>query len=141
MSPNLRDKGIDMGYEGVIRLEEEENGKHCEESPTMCLIGKVLTNKTFNAFGMLETIRKAMNPSRGLTVKEIGKNLFLFQFKSVVDMQSIPSREPWHFDKNVILLKELLSGEQPSTIEFNTVTFWIRLYDLPISARTPNSIK
>ncbi|KAL8502121.1 hypothetical protein ACS0TY_021295 [Phlomoides rotata] len=107
----------------------------------MCLIGRVLTNKTFNAFGMLETMRKVMNPPRGLTAKEIGKNLFSFQFKSVTDMQGILCREPWHFDKNVILLKELLSGEQPSTVEFNTVTFWVHLYDLPMSARTPNSIK
>ncbi|KAL8491100.1 hypothetical protein ACS0TY_022940 [Phlomoides rotata] len=56
-------------------------------------------------------------------------------------MLGVLNRKPWHFDKNVVLLKELGSGEQPSTIEFTTVTFWVRLYDLPMSARNPSSIK
>ncbi|KAL8556060.1 hypothetical protein ACS0TY_003750 [Phlomoides rotata] len=55
----------------------------------MCLIGKVLSNKPFNAFGLLETMRKAMNPSRGFTAKEIRKNLFLFQFRSKSDMVGV----------------------------------------------------
>ncbi|KAL8515804.1 hypothetical protein ACS0TY_014484 [Phlomoides rotata] len=141
MFPDPRGKGVDLGYEGVLRLEEDGDGEHCESVSTMCLIGKVLTNKSFNVFGLLEAMRKAMNPSRGLTTNEIGKNLFSFQFKSAADMSGILNRQPWHFDKNIILLKELDNGEQPSTIVFTTVTFWVRLYDLPMSAGNPISIK
>ncbi|KAL8462731.1 hypothetical protein ACS0TY_033667 [Phlomoides rotata] len=129
---------MDLGYEEVFRLEEEEG--NCGVSSTMCLVGMVLTNKSFNAFGMLETMRKAMNPPGGFTAKEIGKNLFSFQFRSVADMQGILSHEPWHFDKNIILLKELGGGEQPSTIKFTTATFWIRIYDLPLLARWMKSV-
>ncbi|KAL8462658.1 hypothetical protein ACS0TY_033619 [Phlomoides rotata] len=86
-------------------------------------------------------MRKAMNPSRGLTANEIGKNLFSFQFKSATDMLSILNHEPWHFDKNVILLKELDSREQPSTVVFSAATFWVRLYDLPMAARNSTSIE
>ncbi|KAL8525215.1 hypothetical protein ACS0TY_014729 [Phlomoides rotata] len=56
-------------------------------------------------------------------------------------MSGILNRQPWHFDKNIILLKELDNGEQPSTIVFTTVTFWVRLYDLPMSPGNPISIK
>ncbi|KAL8525216.1 hypothetical protein ACS0TY_014730 [Phlomoides rotata] len=78
MFPDPRGKGVDLGYEGVLRLEEDGDGEHCESVSTMCLIGKVLTNKSFNVFGLLEAMRKAMNPSQGLTTNEIGKNLFSF---------------------------------------------------------------
>ncbi|KAL8491101.1 hypothetical protein ACS0TY_022941 [Phlomoides rotata] len=72
MASDPRGKGIDLGYEGVLRLEEDEVEKYCEKTPTLCLIGKVLTDKNFNVFGLRETMKKAMNPYRGLTVKEIG---------------------------------------------------------------------
>ncbi|KAL8473666.1 hypothetical protein ACS0TY_030493 [Phlomoides rotata] len=101
----------------------------------MCLVGMVLTNKPFNAFGLLETMRKAMNPQRGFTAKEIGKNLFSFQFRSTADMLGVLSREPWHFDKNIILLKELGGG-----VTFTTATFWVRIYDLPLSARSVKAV-
>ncbi|KAL8525181.1 hypothetical protein ACS0TY_014707 [Phlomoides rotata] len=130
MDTDLKARGVDLGYEEVIRLEEDEG--YGMINSTMCLIEKMLTNKTFNAFGLLE----AMNPSRGFTTKEIGKNLFSFQFRSGADMQGILTREPWHFDKNILLLKELGGGEQPSTATFTTATFWVRLYDLPLSARS-----
>ncbi|KAL8485033.1 hypothetical protein ACS0TY_027364 [Phlomoides rotata] len=126
----MKGKEVDLGFEGIVRLEEEENFGEAKSTP--CLIGKVLSNKPFNAFGLLE----AMNPPRGFTTREIEKNLFSFQFRSESNMQSVLSREPWMFDKNVLLLKELWGGEQPSVVSFQITTFWVRLYDLPTTART-----
>ncbi|KAL8513790.1 hypothetical protein ACS0TY_013050 [Phlomoides rotata] len=98
--------------QGWIQIRKEDGeGEHCDSDSTLCLIGKVLTNKTFNVFGFLSPICRVSN------------------------------REPWHFDKNVILLKELDSGEQSSTVLFSTVTFWVRLYDLPMVARNSRSIE
>lgn len=76
-----------------------------------------------------------MNPAVGFTVREIGKNLFSFQFKTEIDMKEVLSREPWHFDKNVLMLKELGAGEQPLDISFETTLFWIRIYNLSKVAR------
>ncbi|KAL8487062.1 hypothetical protein ACS0TY_023660 [Phlomoides rotata] len=55
-------------------------------------------------------------------------------------MQNVLSREPWTFDKNVLLLKELEDGVQPSAVSFQTSTFWVRLYDLPPSTRTYKAV-
>ncbi|KAL8498259.1 hypothetical protein ACS0TY_021546 [Phlomoides rotata] len=67
---------MDMHKEDTVCIEEIE--ARTGATSTMCLIGKVLTNKSFNAFGLLETMKKAMNPSMGFTAREIGKNLFSF---------------------------------------------------------------
>lgn len=51
-----------MGEE-TVRINLENEGNNSRER-TLYLIGKVLTNKNFNAFGLLETMKKAMNPSQ-----------------------------------------------------------------------------
>ncbi|KAL8497271.1 hypothetical protein ACS0TY_020817 [Phlomoides rotata] len=130
MATDLKGKGVDLGEEEIVRLIDEKRAE--VEGSRNCSIGKVLSNKSFNSFGLLE----AMNSPRGFTTKEIGKNLFSFQFHSQSDMLGVLARELWHFDKNVILLKVLKRGEQPSTITFDSTNFWVRLYDLPAVART-----
>ncbi|KAL8512437.1 hypothetical protein ACS0TY_018782 [Phlomoides rotata] len=127
----------DLGGEDVVRICEED-GK--SETSSMCLIGKVLTNKSFNAFGLLEAMKKAMNPPHEFTAKEIGKNLFSFQFRSSMDFDRVLAREPWHFDKHILMLKELGKGEQPSAVMFDKPPFWIRIYDLPVVARKQKTI-
>lgn len=78
--------------DGVIRINLKEDERDSDVS--LCLIGKVLTNRSFNAFGLLEIMRKAMNPSKGFTAKEIGRNLFSFQFWSRSDLEAALEREP-----------------------------------------------
>lgn len=127
-----------VGEAEVIRFEEED--LEPQTSP-LCLIGKVLTNRAFNAFGFLETMKRAMKPSKGLTIREVGKNLFSFQFHSREDLLDVLRREPWHFEKNLLILKEIGRGEQPSLVKFDSTGIWLRMYDLPISMRTENRVK
>ncbi|KAL8546299.1 hypothetical protein ACS0TY_006136 [Phlomoides rotata] len=107
--------------DGVIRLELRS--VETDMGSTRCLIEKVLSNKPFNAFGFLESMKRAMAPARGFTAKKIDKNLFPFQFIMEVDMRSVLNREPWHFEKTVVMLKELGRGEQPSTLVFGKAAF------------------
>jgi len=59
----------------------------------------------------MNTIEKTYSPDHRMEqVKEIGTNLFLFQFVNWKDLQ----REPWTFDKNVIMLKNVTNGALPS---------------------------
>ncbi|KAL8520777.1 hypothetical protein ACS0TY_011362 [Phlomoides rotata] len=123
----------------LVLLELEEPNK--PNTLPLYLIGKFLTNKPFNAYGLLETMKKAMKPASGFTEKEMGHNIFFFQFRTREDLQEILQREPWHFEKNPLMLKELEPGAQPSQIRFNTTTFWLRLYDMPPAAQTEKNIR
>ncbi|KAL8462316.1 hypothetical protein ACS0TY_032575 [Phlomoides rotata] len=119
----------------------EEDSQKCTAAASLYLVGHVLTRKSFNAFGFLETMKRAMNPSKGFTVKEIGPNLFSFQFRSTGDLLEIRKREPWHFEKNLLMLKTLEADEQPSKASFSSANFWIRIYDLPLSVISENNIR
>ncbi|KAK6118985.1 hypothetical protein DH2020_047271 [Rehmannia glutinosa] len=124
-----------MDEEDEIPIIIPEPGASTECKSTLCHISKVCTQTPFNAFGLLETMRKIWKPTNGMTAKELKQNLFSFQFHHERDMEKILFMEPWHYDKNVLVLKRLDSGTQPSALKFNTLPFWIRIYDLPIIRR------
>lgn len=124
----------DMVHFGFDELENSE------EQP-LCLLGRVITTKLFNVFGFLETIKKMIKPTRDFSAKEVGNNLFSFNFKPRQYMQDILDREPWHFEKNLLILKEIERGVQPSTVKFNYVGMWIRLYNLPQFVRSESCIR
>ena len=42
---------------------------------------------------------------------------------------------PWSFNKSLLVLREP-GMTQPSKIKFETSAFWVRLYNLPLGART-----
>ncbi|KAL8457682.1 hypothetical protein ACS0TY_035523 [Phlomoides rotata] len=136
MSTEHRGNGVP---DDIVVLEEDP--QNCTTVASLCIVGHVLTRKSFNAFGFLETMKRAMNPSKGFTIKEIGPNLFSFKFRSVGDLLEIRKREPWHFEKNLLMLKTLETDEQPSKASFSSANFWIRIYDLPLSAISENNIR
>ncbi|KAL8535254.1 hypothetical protein ACS0TY_011032 [Phlomoides rotata] len=121
----------------IIEEDEVEGGRNLP----LCLIGKVLTGKSFNAFRFLEVMKRAMCPSKGFTAKEIGPNLFSFNFKCHDDLMEVKRREPWHFEKSLVILKEIEKGEQPSVMSFTETNIWVRLYDLPMAARSTKYIQ
>lgn len=125
--------------EDKVRFDEDETEK--VETDSLCLLGKVLTNKPFNAFGFVETMKKAMKTSKGFSAKKIGNNLFYFKFQSRKDLTKVLAREPWHFEKKLLILKEIKGGIQPSKVCFDSVGIWIRLYDLPQAVRSEKCIR
>lgn len=57
------------------------------------------------------------------------------------DVERILEGWPWMFDKYVLLLQQIQAMKQPSRVTLDKATFWIRLYDLPVSAMTENVIE
>ncbi|KAL8555773.1 hypothetical protein ACS0TY_003549 [Phlomoides rotata] len=128
----------DLDEEGTLRIDPD--GFDGALNSTRCLIGRVATSKAFNAFGFLEAMKRSMAPLKGFEAREIDKNLFSFQFNSEEDMRVVLDREPWLFDKKVVILRELQRGEQPSTLTLNIATFWVRMYELLMVARNTGTV-
>lgn len=77
----------------MIFDEEEEEPLHVgeevrpnDDTSSLCLLGKLWTNRSYNSFGMVETMKKLWNPTRGMTCRDLGYNLIAFQFNSAGDM-------------------------------------------------------
>lgn len=114
---------------------------HTDGSAAMCLIGKLWTERSYNTFALMETMKKLWNPAKGMTCRDLGSNMIVFQFNSMRDMKKVKDMEPWHFNKHVLVLKHITNDIQPSAMKFTETPMWIRIYDLPISGRDIATLK
>lgn len=122
-------------------LEIADSGKVIDKTAEMCLLGKLWTERNYNMFAMLETMKKLWKPSKGMTCSELGTNLVSFQFNTKRDMERVQSMEPWSFNKHILVLMPLASDIQPSMMKFDRVPCWIRIYDIPMRGREEGVIR
>ncbi|CAL5359252.1 unnamed protein product [Camellia sinensis] len=98
----------------------------------MCLVGKLLTRRPFNVEAMKNTLLSVWQPTKGMQVRVIGDNLFVFVFGHVVDKRRVLSNGPWTFDKHLLMLGEMDPNVQPSDIQLTGVQFWVHVCNLPL---------
>lgn len=139
-SASQREEKADEEDENPIFVSRDVVHRRDTQSP-ICLVGRVWTRKSINSFGLFDTLKRLWSPNHGLISWEIQPNLFSFQFHNRRDADRILSMEPWYFNKHVIVLKKLAEHVQPSAMQFDTVPFWVRIYDLPLAGRTLETLR
>ncbi|KAL2897066.1 DNA-directed RNA polymerase II subunit RPB2 [Bienertia sinuspersici] len=68
----------------------------------LALVGKLLTNSSFNIDAMKSVLKDPWKPLKG----------------------------PWAFDTHLLLLREIPGKEQPKDLVFFTSNFWIKVYNV-----------
>ncbi|XP_073035368.1 uncharacterized protein [Primulina eburnea] len=101
-------------------------------SPQLWLVGRFLTNRLVNFGAMKNRMADIWQPVKGITIKEIDGQRYLFQLYHVMDMERIMDGGPWSFDNHLLLLQRVNSGEVPTQVPLNLVSFWVQIYDLPV---------
>ncbi|KAL2943510.1 hypothetical protein RDABS01_031858 [Bienertia sinuspersici] len=102
----------------------------------LALVGKLFTNSSFNIEAMKNVLRSSWKPVKGLAVREVDHNLFDFQFFCASDRARVIEQSPWSFDNHLLLLRELSGFEQPKDLCFDSVDFWIKIYNVPFLKRS-----
>jgi len=115
----------------VLDFDEETPAKKTEEIEPS-LVGKLMTEGNFN----VRTMKNVWKPSKGLVIRDLDVNLFVFQFFLHADRAYVFNEGPWAFDGNLLLLKEWTGLDQPSEIQFTSVRFWVKVYDVPAMRQT-----
>jgi len=116
--------------ETVVEFKEEVDDEKVERI-ALSLIGKLYTTHSFDVEAMNATFKNVWKPSKGLLIKELDTNLFLFPFFSKADRDGVLNDCPWAFDDHTLLLKELTGFEKYSDVVFDTARFWVKFYDVP----------
>lgn len=73
------------------------------QDPQLCLIGTFLTDRVTNFDAMNTTFAAIWRPVSGVWMKELGPNLFLYQFAHEIDFQSIVDGSPWTFNQQLLV--------------------------------------
>lgn len=81
----------------------------------------------------MNTICGFWSPQKGLKMYKLGKNLFVFQLSSHKDKQKILENQPWHFNRILLVLKEINRDKQLSTIKLSYTLFWVGAYNIPLN--------
>lgn len=124
----------------TLSIEDEENASFVldeaiEENVNrfdLCLVGRLLTEKNINVRAMKSKLADVWKPVAGINIKEIGQEVFLFQFFRKEDMNWVMSGGPWSFDNVMLALKPVAAGEDPTKVQTWFLNIWIQLYNLPM---------
>uniref|UniRef100_A0A803N9E7 Reverse transcriptase zinc-binding domain-containing protein n=1 Tax=Chenopodium quinoa TaxID=63459 RepID=A0A803N9E7_CHEQI len=120
---------------GDIEIEDQEI------RVSLLLIGRLLTDRGVNVDAFKRTITQSWALKGRVIIRNIGINLYAFQFLHWRDKEKVMSRRPWCFEQNLLIHNEIAGGEQPRDVDLNFSPFWIRLEDLPFNCRTDNHVR
>uniref|UniRef100_A0A803QI56 Reverse transcriptase n=1 Tax=Cannabis sativa TaxID=3483 RepID=A0A803QI56_CANSA len=135
---NQSEPTIEEQYANV-RIEDEEEDSLIyvgdaddltEIDDRWCLVGRFLTNKGVDFQAMQNKMATLWQPGRGMYVKELDSNLFLFQFYHEVDIDRVIEGSPWTFDRVPLIFERLKQGEDPRMITLNKLDFWVQIHNL-----------
>lgn len=115
---------IDDEEEVVLDIEATHPNLE-ENKPSLLLLGRLLTDRSYNVDAFKRTITTVWAPTHGLVIKTLSPNLYALQFFHWRDMMKVLEGRPWCFDNILILLKEADGEEQPDQVTLHQSPFWV----------------
>lgn len=128
----------------VISLEEEEEGVLCIEGtnedigafqeqgfdPKLCVVGRFISEGKVDFLAMQHTLAALWKPGRGVFIKELDMNLYIFQFYHELDVKRVLEGCPWSFNRRALVMNRLKEGENPRCVDLNSLELWVQVHDL-----------
>lgn len=99
-------------------------------------VGRFLTDKNIRVEAIQQVLASVWRPVRGVRVKDIAGNRFVFQFFHEKDIQRILSDGPWAFENATLVLKRLKEGDQPANVVLDSADYWIQVHEVPCGFMT-----
>lgn len=98
-----------------------------------CLLGKILTSKSFNNDVFVRSIPTIWKFTRGIRMEHIEHFFFFFFcFSSKQDRHRILAIGHWHFNRSSLVLSPLADGGVLTKQSFNSVAFWLHILNVPL---------
>uniref|UniRef100_A0A803QIZ5 DUF4283 domain-containing protein n=1 Tax=Cannabis sativa TaxID=3483 RepID=A0A803QIZ5_CANSA len=127
--------------EAVFDVEEGEEDIEPDFDDRWCLVGKLLTGKISDYQIFQNIMADLWKPGKGLYVKILEPNRFLFQFFHEIDIQRVINGSPWTFDRKQLIIERLKPGMNPKHTALNTLDMWVQIHDLQLGFRTEKAIR
>jgi hypothetical protein len=134
-------KDIEISADEIVGVTAEDEEDVEEEYYGRSLAGKLWTVNAYNVRAFKQTIVDFWRLKNPVETQELGKNLYLFRFSTKRDLENVLKNGPWSFDRNILVLRRITGSEQPSEMEMNSISFWARIYDLPLKLRSESMAK
>ena len=141
---------MDSLEEDLALLTESANRLVCKEGSfslkasseatvkveNLILVGKIVAERVINKNKVAVITQKAWKPTKGMSVKMVGENLFLFTFNEAGDKRRVEVQAPWNIDGFHLILKRVKRNQLPREVDFSTTFFWAQAHNLPLEYLT-----
>ncbi|KAM7510937.1 hypothetical protein LguiB_009812 [Lonicera macranthoides] len=124
-----------------VALEDEEVGGLVFSSSTpvvankptqtWSLLGRILTDKSINFPVMQQLFASVWRPVKGVRIKDLGPNLFLFQFYNEKERDRIFNKGPWSFEQNLLIIEKVEEGFNFRDVQLFSMDIWVQIHDIP----------
>ena len=96
------------------------------------LAAKFLTKRALNVEAIAKTFTPIWRMKNKFRVTKESDHVVLFTFDNQNGMEWVLNTEPWSFDKHLMVLHWYDKEVDVLDIDFNMVTFWIQVHNLPV---------
>ncbi|KAM7264533.1 hypothetical protein ACFE04_002216 [Oxalis oulophora] len=103
-----------------------------KEEQDFLLIGKIFCLKMAAIPSLKTSLKLSWGIQNEFHIRDMGKNIFMFNFVTLQDKLKVLSGGPWWFDRRLLLVKETDLELGPEETSFRFQAFWIQLHNLPI---------
>lgn len=142
-------KEIEEKYATLNLEEEEASGVEYEEDVDesncidlrWCLVGRFLVDIPVDFNAMQNTLASLWKPGRGMFVKELEANLYMFQFYHELDINRVVEGSPWSFNRAPLIIERLRPGDDPKGVKLNYLDMWVQIHDLQVGFRSERVIQ
>ncbi|XP_062104231.1 uncharacterized protein At4g02000-like [Humulus lupulus] len=107
----------------------------------LCLIGRFIQSGSLDFLSMQQTLASTWKPGKGVFIKELDNNRFLFQFYHELDIKRVVEGSPWYFNRKALIISRMTQEGNPRCIALDTLDLWIQVHDLPIGFMTTTVLK
>uniref|UniRef100_A0A803QJ80 Reverse transcriptase domain-containing protein n=1 Tax=Cannabis sativa TaxID=3483 RepID=A0A803QJ80_CANSA len=127
--------------EGGINYEGEDRDDEDTFDARWALVGRFITDQTIDFDAMQNKLAALWRPKRGLYVKLLDSNRFLFQFFHEIDIVRVIEGSPWTFNRVVLIFQRLKEGDSPREIVLKELDIWVQLHDVKSGFRTDRLVR
>ncbi|KAK1644785.1 hypothetical protein QYE76_062590 [Lolium multiflorum] len=95
-------------------------------------LGKVFSEKPASVDGLKATLGKIWCPLKGLQIKALGENIFLFTFSQASGKRKALENGPWMHHNDLVVVEDFDPDKSRDDYQFELIPVWIHVLKLPL---------
>uniref|UniRef100_A0A7N2M4I4 DUF4283 domain-containing protein n=1 Tax=Quercus lobata TaxID=97700 RepID=A0A7N2M4I4_QUELO len=85
---------------------------------------------------VVRTFQPLRHTKENFHITNAGNNILLFAFELEVDAEKVLLREPWSYDRHLVIIQRFNGGRPLKEVEFKHYSFWVQIHDIPFKFMT-----